>query len=236
MAFRSVRRLKADAFSVFRNRVHIPSKRLRFPPYESVVLVPRNDTWDKYRWQHSWPNGAKLRRIWCDLLPRRATGISPGFHSWPSREYRKRVSYQTQGAKGNSRKTVFFRAETIIIEGPSQPPRTEHGEPPSCTPYAGCESGVQGPPRCLDRPSDEQQVPHLRMLSTHGPVSASPTARKRSQTISVQKSAVSGSGPIRPSLRSREAIFARSSESNEKSDTSKFSRMRDGVTDFGITT
>ena len=54
-------------------------------------------------------------------------------------------------------------------------------------------------------------------------------------TPAAQKSAVSGSGPIRPSLRSRAAIFARSSASNEKSNTSKFSRMRDGVTDFGIT-
>ena len=53
--------------------------------------------------------------------------------------------------------------------------------------------------------------------------------------ISAQKSAVSGSGPIRPSLRSRAAILARSSASNEKSNTSKFSRMRDGVADFGIT-
>jgi hypothetical protein len=69
MAFRSVRGLKADASPVFRNWVHIPSNRLGFPPDESGVLVPPNGPWDKYRWQHSWP----------------------------AREYRKKVPYQTQG-------------------------------------------------------------------------------------------------------------------------------------------
>ena len=91
MAFRSVRRLKADAFSVFRKWVHLPSHRRRFPPYESGELVPWKDTWDKYRCQHSWL----------------------------SREYRKGVSYQTQGQRVIQEKPRFSTPKRSSLKVPA---------------------------------------------------------------------------------------------------------------------
>jgi hypothetical protein len=91
MAFRSARRLKADAFSVFRKWVHLPSHRRRFPPYESGELVPCNDTWDKYRRQHSWL----------------------------SREYRKGVSHWTQGQRVIQGKPRFSTPKRSSVKVPA---------------------------------------------------------------------------------------------------------------------
>ena len=92
------------------------------------------------------------------------------------------------------------------------------------------ERDTAGKPACNSQCA--QNRPPLMAARSDRP----PGERPSVAPVPVNQANTAGSGPTRPEAPSRRSMARLSSASSWKSKTSIFSRMREGVTDFGITT